>query len=110
MGVGAALRGVKKYIAVGSEAAGSRRLWDGGMFFPSITVPAPHPICRHTQGYKQYRTVSCTYTNTKHIIVCDVQRNTCANHMLYPGDMLIHRRVPSLSVTLLTCCSENCGM
>lgn len=32
MGVGASVWGVKKYIAVGSEAAGSQRLWDGGMF------------------------------------------------------------------------------
>lgn len=67
--------GVKKYIAVGSEAAGSRRLWDGGMFFVHNS-PNPHPTHRHT--------LSCTYTNTKHITVWCARKHTCKSHAITP--------------------------
>lgn len=59
MGVGVVAWGVKKYIAAGSEAAGSRTLWDGGMFSVQQSQP-PLNMQIHTRGYKQEQIRKCT--------------------------------------------------
>ena len=92
--------GVKKYIAVGSEAAGSRRLWDGGMFSVHNS-PSPHHTCRYTHGYKG---THARKQNQTHALLCET-------HVLCPGDMSSYRRVASLGVTLaatnITACEQH---
>lgn len=73
--------GEKKNIAVGSEAAGSSRLWDGGMFFVHNS-PSPHPTCRHI--HTDSNTHSLAHIQIQNTLRCDVRGNTRANHMLLP--------------------------
>lgn len=84
MGVEAGVWGVKKYIAVGSETAGSRRLWDGGMFSVHNS-PSPHSMSRYIATHKA--TNKKTY-KAEYIIKCTRYCVMCKEtHVLYPGDI-----------------------
>lgn len=78
--------GVKKYIAVGSETAGSWRLWDGGMFSVHNS-PSPHPTCRHinTLTHRAPNMNACKILyETKCTHYSAVREET---HVLHPPDM-----------------------
>lgn len=80
-----------------------------GVCFLSITAPAPtQQEDAHKATNRNTRSLAHKQTQTQmYTVLCDVQRNTRVNPMIYPGDLHSYRLIASLSVTLILlmrCC------